>query len=174
MSLNQVKKQIILEAAHQYRIATDRERTVVLSCKVNERRKVELFIREEFNVIECDALENFEGGKTLVFLCDRLPDEFPIYLAEKLWNLMQESDLEKNNDINLNEEGVLTLSTFSKDDSVRLMKHLYAFVGSHVKSIKAKVFDDNSCAFRVKLNSSGNTIDSVIEKFRLKEVLGPK
>jgi hypothetical protein len=101
-------------------------------------------------------------------------DDLPPNLIMALNEVLEADDLIDEHAMGFSENGILTFSTLDREQSLKLMKHLAAYLGTHIKSIKAKMFDDNSCAFKVRFVDAKLTVNDVIDQFRLKEVLRPK
>jgi hypothetical protein len=154
---------------------------LVLRCRVEEHEDVvNAFKQGCINHFKLETAPHQMVFSSLVirFIGDvkrpEFGDDLHPNLVAALNEVMEASEFICNHELGFAVNGILTISTFEREQSLKLMKHLASYLGTHIKSIKAKMFDDASCAFRLKLEGSGYNVKDVVEKFRLEEVLRPK
>lgn len=169
-----LEQEIIEKVGKHFEITTDRKKLVVLKCSQNELREVKNLFLAELWVRELSAFNNLKGFFTVVLVCENIPSDFPVDLARKLLDVSSGLSFIDKHALGFAENGVFTISTINNEQSLKLMRCFAGFLGTSIKSIKAKMFDDNSCAFKVRFIGTHWTTEIVIEKFRLEELLWPK
>lgn len=153
---------------------------ILLDCSPFAIDGIRDYVQRQMNartLVEYSIVDSLNGVVT--FILKKNPElkikprdfivEGSIYCSQ-LYDCALNQSFLSNHDISFAPTGALTISTFNKEQSLKLFKHLSPFMGTQIKSLKAKLFDDNSGAFSLKTEGD-YTIEELVQNLKLRQAL---